>query len=149
MFLTDVRWPSSSPVALNTGSRWTDSVREPNNVARDLLSRMVKLLKGIVHGIWWKFLFSHTLIKVACLILRKPLNTEGARGLVKQNSDWSRNEPIVYLVRFPCSYKWSVEKTLSAQRTSERPVASLIFTISFFLFLSDENGRRGKRKGCK
>lgn len=48
LLLTDVRWPSSNPVVLNTGSRWTESVRDPNTVARDLLSRMVKLLKGII-----------------------------------------------------------------------------------------------------
>lgn len=49
LLLTDVRWPSSNPVILNTGSRWTEGVRDPNTVARDLLSRMVKLLKGILY----------------------------------------------------------------------------------------------------
>lgn len=49
LYLADVRWPSSNPVILNSGSRWTESVRDPNTVARDLLSRMVKLLKGILY----------------------------------------------------------------------------------------------------
>lgn len=49
LFLTDVRWPSSNLVVLNTASRWTESVRDANTVARDLLSRMVKLLKGILY----------------------------------------------------------------------------------------------------
>lgn len=47
--MTDVRWPSSNLVVLNTASRWTESVRDANTVARDLLSRMVKLLKGILY----------------------------------------------------------------------------------------------------
>ena len=51
LFLTDVRWPSSNLVILNTGSRWTDSVRDPNTVSRDLLTRMVKLLKGTLYVI--------------------------------------------------------------------------------------------------
>lgn len=46
LFITDVHWPSSEPVILNTGSRWTESARDPNTVARDLLSRMIKMLKG-------------------------------------------------------------------------------------------------------
>ena len=46
LLLIDVRWPSSDPVILNSGSRWTESVRDPNTVAKDLLSRMIKMLKG-------------------------------------------------------------------------------------------------------
>lgn len=43
----DVHWPSSDPVILNTAKLWTDSVRDPNTVVRDLLSRMIKMLKDV------------------------------------------------------------------------------------------------------
>lgn len=48
----DVRWPSSDPVILNAGSRWTENVRHPNTVAKDLLLRMIKILKDVAetHG---------------------------------------------------------------------------------------------------
>ncbi|XP_048586399.1 zinc finger FYVE domain-containing protein 26-like isoform X2 [Nematostella vectensis] len=41
-----VRWPSSTPVILNTGM-WVNKAREPNVVAKELLTKMLDFLKGV------------------------------------------------------------------------------------------------------
>ena len=51
IFYADVLWPSSDPIILNTANIWTETVRPPNTVAKDLLSRMITMLKG-----WLSFL---------------------------------------------------------------------------------------------
>ena len=46
MFVLAASWPSLKSLILNAGGKWKERARDPNVVAKDLLTKMISLLIG-------------------------------------------------------------------------------------------------------